>query len=423
MPKKKFGSIFSNLLKSKLLKSSITIFQSFALRLVVQGVYFVILARSFAPEKYGAYVGIVAIVSIFIPFASWGSGEVLIQNVSRDRSLFSEYWGATILKTMFFGSILTTLILIVYSFISVPNISIYSVFFVAIANLIFLRLNDAARDAFIAVGLMNYTAKTIILVSLNRFFASLVFIIAFKTPDILTWCILYCIATLVSAVISSWLVVKNVGKPRLDPNKIKQELKLGLSFAISVSAQNIYNDLDKSMLLKLSTERNTGIYGAAYHILNVAFTPIQSLALATFRKFFQQGASGIKGSFALCKKILPYCLAYSLLAVVGLVVLAPLLTLILGSEYQDSARALIWLSPTIFLRTMHFFAADTLTGANYQSSRTTAQVLVAILNGVLNFWLIPLYGWHGAIWATIASEFMLMVLLWGFVYKYSRQAA
>jgi len=177
------------------------------------------------------------------------------------------------------------------------------------------------------------------------------------------------------------------------------------------------------MLLKLSTERNTGIYGAAYHILNVAFTPIQSLALATFRKFFQQGASGIKGSFALCKKILPYCLAYSLLAVVGLVVLAPLLTLILGSEYQDSARALIWLSPTIFLRTMHFFAADTLTGANYQSSRTTAQVLVAILNGVLNFWLIPLYGWHGAIWATIASEFMLMVLLWGFVYKYSRQAA
>lgn len=423
MPENKFGSIVSNLLESKLLKSSITIFQSFALRLVVQGVYFVILARSFAPEKYGAYVGIVAIVSIFIPFASWGSGEVLIQNVSRERSLFSEYWGATIVKTIFFGSIFTTLILIVYSFISVPNISIYSVFFVAIANLIFLRLNDAARDAFIAVGLMNYTAKAIILVSLNRFFAALVFIVAFDTPDILTWCILYCIATFISAVISSCLVLKNIGKPRLDPYKIKQELKLGLSFAISISAQNIYNDLDKSMLLKLSTERNTGIYGAAYHILNVAFTPIQSLALATFRKFFQQGASGIKGSFALCKKILPYCLVYSLVAVVGLVALAPLLTLILGTEYQESATALIWLSPTIFLRTMHFFAADTLTGANYQSSRTTAQVLVAILNGVLNFWLIPLYGWHGAIWATIASEFMLMVLLWGFVYKYSRQTA
>lgn len=423
MSKKKFGSIFSNLLRSKLLKSSITIFKSFALRLVVQGIYFVILARSFAPEKYGAFIGIVAIVSIFIPFASWGSGEVLIQNVSRNRDLFREYWGATILKTLFFGSLFTTLILIAYGFFSVPNVSIYSVFFVAIANLIFLRLNDAARDAFLAVGLMDYTAKTIILVSLNRFFAALVFYFAFDTPDILTWCILYCIATLISAVISSWLAVKNIDKPRLDLSKIKQELKLGLSFAISVSAQNIYNDLDKSMLLKLSTERNTGIYGAAYHVLNVAFTPIQSLALATFRKFFQQGASGIKGSFALCKKILPYCLVYSLIAVLGLIAVAPLLTFILGSEYQESAKALMWLSPTIFLRTMHFFAADTLTGANFQSSRTIAQVLVAIFNGVLNFWLIPLYGWHGAIWATIASEFMLMVLLWGFVYKYSRQAA
>ncbi len=157
MSKKSLSSKFNNLLKSDTLKNSWTIFQSFILRLVVQGVYFIILARTFEPAKYGAYVGIVAIVSIFIPFASWGSGEVLIQNVSRDRSLFKEYWGTTILKTLIFGSLFTSLILIIYQFFSIPNISIYSVFFVALANLIFLRLNDATRDAFIAVGLISYT--------------------------------------------------------------------------------------------------------------------------------------------------------------------------------------------------------------------------------------------------------------------------
>ena len=177
------------------------------------------------------------------------------------------------------------------------------------------------------------------------------------------------------------------------------------------------------MLAKLSTLEATGIYGAAYHILNVAFTPVQSLALASFRKFFQQGASGIKGSFALCKKLLPVTWGYTILAILGLIITAPIIPVILGTEYQQSAWALMWLSPTILLRATHLFAADTLTGANYQSVRSTAQVLVAIINGLLNFWLIPLYSWHGAIAATIASEFLLAVFLWGAVYRYSKQSA
>lgn len=422
MSKKRFSPKLENLLQSKTLKNSWTIFQSFMVRLVVQGIYFVILARVFEPERYGAYVGIVAIVSIVIPFASWGSGEVLIQNVSRDRSLCKEYWGTTILKTLFFGNIFTSLILIVYNFFPIPSISIYSVFFVALTNLIFLRLNDTARDVFIAVGLMNYTAKSIIIVSITRFLAAIVFIACYKQPTILIWCILYCIATFIASVISTWLAFKQVGFPQFKFQNIGKELGLGMSFAISVSAQNIYNDLDKSMLAKLSTLEATGIYGAAYHILNVAFTPIQSLALASFRKFFQQGESGIKGSFALCKKLLPMSVGYSLVAILGLVLFAPFISPILGSEYRDSAWALVWLTPAILFKTIHFFAADTLTGANYQSVRTTAQVLVAMVNGVLNFLWIPQYGWHGAIWATLISECLLAICLWGAIYKYSRES-
>jgi O-antigen/teichoic acid export membrane protein len=177
------------------------------------------------------------------------------------------------------------------------------------------------------------------------------------------------------------------------------------------------------MLAKLSTLESAGIYGAAYHILNVSFTPILSLAMASFRNFFQQGVSGIKGSFALCQKLMPMSLCYSLIAIVGLAVFAPLVPLILGSEYADSAAALIWLSPTIFFRTMHIFAADTLTGADLQRVRSGSQVLVAIANALINFWLIPLYSWRGAIWATLISECLLMIVLWSGVYLYSRKSA
>ncbi|MEM8722802.1 MAG: oligosaccharide flippase family protein [Cyanobacteria bacterium P01_G01_bin.39] len=419
---KKLASIISKLFSSERYRNSFALFKSFILQLIVQGIYFVILARSFAPERYGAYVGIVAIVSIFMPFATWGSEQVLIQYVSRDRNLFREYWGTAILKTLFFGSVCISTVLVLCRIISIPDISIYSVFFVALANLIFLRLNDLARDSFLAVGLLNYTGRAMFLVSLNRFFASVLMIVAFNNPSIVLWTMLYCGATFTAAVISSLLLVKQIDYPQFNLAKIFTELRLGLSFAMGISARSIYNDLDKSMLAKLSTLESAGIYGAAYHILNVAFTPIMSLAMASYRNFFQQGVSGIQGSFQLCKKLLPSSLGYSLLAILGLAVGAPIIPIMLGSEYSNSAIALVWLSPTIFFRTMHLFAADTLTGADLQSVRSGTQVVVAMINGLLNFWLIPLYSWYGAIWATIASEFLLMVFLWGAVYRYSRKS-
>jgi O-antigen/teichoic acid export membrane protein len=199
MPTKKAIAKIKQLTQSTRFKDSLAIFLSFTLQLLVQGIYFVILARTFAPEKYGAYVGIVAIVSILIPFASWGSEQIIIQNVSRQRSVFREAWGTGILKTLLFGSLFTSLILIVYSYFPIPGISISVVFVVALANLIFLRLNDLVRDSFVGVGLLNYTAKIMFLVSLNRFFGVLVLITLFDKPSILTWTIIYCIATF------SWL--------------------------------------------------------------------------------------------------------------------------------------------------------------------------------------------------------------------------
>ncbi len=423
MFKKSLAAIVSKLSRSERFKDSWAIFKSFMFKLIVQGIYFVILARSFAPERYGAYVGIVAIVSIFMPFATWGSEKVLIQYVSRERNLFSKYWGTAILKTLVFGSIFVSLILVVYRLISIPNISIYAVFFVALANLIFLRLNDIARDGFLAVGLLNYTAKTIFLVSLNRFFAALLMIASLNNPSIVQWTALYCLATFCAAVISTFLVIKQVNYPKFNLSNVTTELRLGFSFAVGISARSIYNDLDKSMLAKLSTLESAGIYGAAYHILNIALTPILSLGMASFRNFFQKGTAGIQGSFELCKKLLPLSFGYSIFAILGIALCAPIIPIILGSEYGDSAIALVWLSPTIFFRSLHIFAADTLTGANFQNARSTSQVLVAIINGLLNLWLIPLYSWRGAIGATIISEFLLMVFLWGAVYIYSRKSA
>src|SRR5215470_17016365 len=80
------------------------------LRLVIQALYFVEIARSLGVRNYGAFIGVVAFVGIVYPFGSVGSGNLLVKNVARDRTAFPAYWGRAIAITLTFGSVLVALV-------------------------------------------------------------------------------------------------------------------------------------------------------------------------------------------------------------------------------------------------------------------------------------------------------------------------
>lgn len=234
-------------------------------------------------------------------------------------------------------------------------------------------------------------------------------------PDALDWAIFSIASTVVAALIGVLLVHVNLGYPKLALWRIKPEITEGCYFAVGFSAQTVYNDLDKTMLARLSTLEATGIYAAAYRLIDVAFVPIRSILSAAYAKFFQQGESGISGSLNLAKRLTPISGVYGLTAGVGLYLLAPLVPYILGDEYATAVEALRWLSPLIFLKALHYFAADTLTGAGFQGARSGVQIIIAVFNVLINLWLIPLYSWKGAALASLASDGMLLIALWGIV--------
>jgi O-antigen/teichoic acid export membrane protein len=77
---------------SGLARNTVWILLGQALRLVMQALYFVEIARSLGASNYGAFVGVVALVGIVYPFGDLGSGALLIKNVSRDKNCFATYW-------------------------------------------------------------------------------------------------------------------------------------------------------------------------------------------------------------------------------------------------------------------------------------------------------------------------------------------
>lgn len=421
---KNSSMIGSKTLNSPLLRNTAWLLISNGFRLVLRAGYFIIIARALGPDQYGAFVGATSFISIVSPFASLGAGNILIKNVSRNRALFCEYWGNAIFMILISSTILIALTVLSAPFFLPKIIPLSLVFIVAITDLIFYRILDLAGQAFGSVLWLSRTAQLNILPSITRVIAAFTMVSFFKAPDALIWTYFYLASTAVCSLAGIYLVNRSLGVPKLALERIKPEIVEGFYFSLGLSAQTIYNDLDKTMLARLSTLEATGIYAAAYRLIDVVFVPVTSLLGAAYAKFFQHGASGIKGSLVLAKKLTPLAGLYGIAAGIGLFYCAPIVQIVFGDEYAGAVEALQWLAPLPFLKSLHYFAADSLTGAGFQGTRSIIQVLIAIFNVLINLWLIPYYSYKGAAWASLASDGLLVLGLWStvfFVYKNQSQ--
>jgi len=120
----------------------------------------------------------------------------------------------------------------------------------------------------------------------------------------------------------------------------------------------------------------------------------------------------VRASLKVARQLLPVAAGYATAAGLVLFLAAPLLPRILGADYEASIEATRLLAILPLLKSVHYFAADTLTGAGYQGRRTIAQIVVAAVNIGINIPLIAHASWRGAAWASIASDGLLALMLW-----------
>lgn len=374
------------------------------LRLVIQALYFIEIARSLGVRNYGAFVSVVALVGIVYPFGSLGGGNLLVKNVSRDASLFSVYWGRALGLTVAFGAILIATVLGISRFALPREIPVALVALVAVADILGLNIITQCGQAFQAFEKLQWTAGINVMMSAGRLAGALILIAFRARPSALQWGYVYFGCTVVVTLLSVVLVLWHLGFPRFDWKTLRSELREGFFFSASQTSQTVYNDIDKTMLARLSTLDAAGIYAAAYRLIDVSFVPVSAVLWSAYPSFFRAGVNGISASFHFAKPLIRKALAYSG-AVCGVLLLTSgIVPYVLGPEYSETAVALRWLSVLPILKALHYFLSDTLTSAGYQGVRTGVQAGVAVFNVMINFWLIPAYSWRGAAWSSVASD-------------------
>lgn len=381
------------------------------LRIAIRAVYFVVIARALGAEQFGAFVAVTALVSVLAPFATIGTGNLIVKNVSRNRDSFPEAWGNALLVTFGSGLLLTLFVLAISKWIFVAQITWTVIIAVALADLLFARVTDVNGQAFQAVERLGVTARFQVLLSAARLLgAAAVVTLADKTTASI-WAVVYLACSILVAAYSTASVSTQLSRARFAISRIKDEIREGAYFCTSQSAQTIYNDIDKTMLGKLASLDAVGIYAAAYRLFDVAFVPVRSLLTAGYAGFFRHGERGLEGSASYGKKLFRWAMTYSVAAGAAMFLFAGFVPRILGPEYASTVEALRWLAPLPILKAIHCFLNDSLAGAGIHRSRTVAQVTIALLNIGLNLWLIPLYSWRGSAWASVASDGALGLLL------------
>ena len=377
--------------------------------------YFILIARSLGPSEYGAFVGAVSLVALVAPFAGLGSGNLLVKNVSRKPDLFAEYWGNSLLISGISGLILLGFVLAVARLVLPASIPWLLILLICVSDLLVVRAAEIGAQGFQAVDELRYTAFLTVLPYILRMIGAVIVFFVWRRATALCWSWFYLACTVISAVVAVSVASHKLGAPKLALWRIRGELVEGFYFGASMSAQTVYNDVDKTMLARLSTLDATGIYGAAYRLIDVSFTPVRSVLNAAYANFFRHGEAGMSASYGYAKKLLKKTTGYSLLVSLGLFVAAPIVPVILGSDYTRVVEALRWLALLPFFKSMHYFLADALTGAGYQRIRTVAQIGVALFNVGLNLWLIPAYSWRGAAWSSLASDGALVLAMYACV--------
>lgn len=381
------------------------------LRLVIQAAYFVLIARSLGPDAYGAFVAVVALAAVLGPFSGMGTPNLFIKDVRSGKRAAGVCWGNGLLLTTVSGLALTLVVLFL-NFVFHLKTGWPVVVVVCLSDLVFMKVIELAAFGFGAMDRMKELAIQSVVVSLLRLLAIASLLVIFHSVSLSLWIWAYLLTSIVGTVYAVYKGTRMWGAPLLSVALLREDIAEGVFFSISTSATSIYNDVDKIMLARLSDFSATGIYGAAYRIIDVSMTPVRSLVSAAYPQFFQKGVHGMRATYPYAKSLILKSSIYGGCIFVGLWLVAPLLPALLGKQYAAAVPALRWLSLIPLMRCIHVFFSDALSGGGFQRTRTGIQVAVGAINVGLNLIILPRYSWRGAAWTSLGCDGLLVVAFW-----------
>ena len=186
------------------------------------------------------------------------------------------------------------------------------------------------------------------------------------------WAVFYTAANL-AALLAVWLWLCPAVTPRWSLRLLRNRLKEGLMFAVSYFALNAHGQIDKLIVLSITSPQFAGIYAIATRIIDFTGVPFRSFYTLYTRKLFGEGR---KAGNALRRTVTVEgaILGLSTLAFLGLTVLLWLWPDLLGPNVAIAAQLFAPMLIVPALRNLMEFHGELF----FVHGRMTARAVVAV---------------------------------------------
>ncbi|MDC0056682.1 flippase [Alphaproteobacteria bacterium] len=215
------------------------------------------------------------------------------------------------------------------------------------------------------------------------------------------------LSALVALPLGFWLVRKDLTF-HVSLSWIKKLIIFGYPFIFAEIAFWIFGSMDRWMIASITTIEETGIYSVSFRFVSIVLFVSMAFGQA-WSPYAMKIKTESPNTYREVYVHVLLLLLFIMLSIGGSLALfsREIIGLIMPIEYQGSAIPLAILCFGIILQ-----STTQITGIGISLEKKTflfARLawLTAIVNLVLNFILIPLYGAEGAAWATTASYFVL----------------
>jgi O-antigen/teichoic acid export membrane protein len=360
-----------------------------------------------SPDEYGVMSVFSSFTGILSIIFGLGIRGAISRYYYEEQQDFFDYFSSNIWFVLFISCLLTILAIIfqnqLQSFLNIPKGMIYISFGIVIPQVIFqlykAYLQAAQKSKKIAyLSVINAVISTGLAIAImyqmadERYYAK-----AFGQG----------IGILIIFFLTVWFLKKEVTF-NIKKEHLKYSLVFGFPIVIHLLSQNILNTFDQLIINQISGNYEAGLYSVAYKI-GMVQNVISMAILKSWTPIFYKKMNNEK---YIDINYLARKYAVIILVVATLLILfsKEAITTLVDPKYYQALPII----PIIIVSYYFFFLYTIYVGYAFYFKETKNIALITIVAGainiILNYLLIPKYGYIFAAWTTLISYFVLFVL-------------
>ncbi len=395
--------------KQTVLKNSFWLFLGQGLSKLFKFFLVMAAARILGPTDFGAFNYLFSIVSLFFIFSDWGVSSLVIRDyqnetVDKDKYVRSAFGLKIILAAAAFLAVLISL-LFFQSPVFKAGLILLAIF------LVISNLRDFIIYIFRAFQKMEKEFWLVLAENFSLLIIGVTLLLIYK--NIVSLSLAYVFSIVISLSLAFILFKRYFSylKPEWGRKEIKSFLANGAPIMFYGLLSFIFFATDQIILGKLRGTTEVGYYSIVTKIIILA-NMVPGLLMTALFPYLASQAANVKKVMMIFKKVSLGLVVLGVAAAAFGAVSAPIIPLIVGSQYAPSVglfRFFVWI--IVFMFPLNLFDYILFT-YNKQWLNFWFTAACAIVNIVLNFLLIPFYGMIGAAVASMIAQFLNFVISW-----------